>query len=145
MLRRRPAVPIAVLIALTFASSLFARSQVWNFLGYTKVDGNRDYGRIEITRSDRLFRIIKLRITGDAIFFDRFVIHFENGTSQELLVGGRISPAREDYVVEFPGNGSAIESLEFWYYKEHWDHNPSVSLYGSRLPDAAEPSTAGNP
>ena len=140
MLRHRPAVATAVLLTLIYATSLFARSQVWNFLGYTRVDGNRDHGRIEITRSDRLFRTIRLRITGEAIFFDRIVIHFGNGTSQELAVGGRISPEGKEYVVEFPGNARTVDSLEFWYYKEHWDHNPSVSLYGCRLPGTVERS-----
>ena len=140
MLRHRPAVATAVLVTLICAAPLFARSQVWNFLGYTKVDGNRDYGRIEVTQSDRLFRTIQLRIIGNAIFFDRLVIHFGNGSSQELAVGGRISPEGKEYVVEFPDNGRTLESLEFWYYREHWDRNPSVSLYGSRLLEAVEAS-----
>ena len=99
---------------------------------------------IKPSRSDRVFRTIELRFSGDAIFFERFLIHFGNGTSQELVVGGRISPQGREYVVEFPDNGRALESVEFWYFKEHWDHNPSVSLYGSRLPNAAAPS-AGEP
>jgi|SRR5215469_7860148 len=141
MLRHRPAVATAVLLTLIYATSLFARSQVWNFLGYTKVDRNRDHGRIEVPRRDQLFRTIQLRITGNAIFFDRLVIHFGNGTSQELAVGGRISPEGKEYVVEFPGDGRTLESLEFWYYREHWDHSPSVSLYGSRLLEAVEASS----
>ena len=144
MLRCRTALLIA-LVTLISATSLFARGRVWNFLGYTKFDGNRDHGRIEITRSDRVFRTIELRFSGDAIFFERFLIHFGNGTSQELVVGSRISPEGREYVVEFPDNGRALESVEFWYFKEHWAHNPSVSLYGSRLPNAAAASSAGEP
>ena len=131
---------VAILVALISATSLFARGRVWNFLGYTKFDGNRDHGVIEITRSDRVFRTIQLRFSGDAIFFDHILIHFGNGTSKEFAVGGRISAEGREYVVEFPDSGRALESVEFWYFKEHWDHNPSVSLYGSRLPNAAESS-----
>ena len=144
MLGCRTALLIA-LVTLISATSLFARGRVWNFLGYTKFDGNRDHSAIEITRSDRVFRTIELRFSGDAIFFERFLIHFGNGTSQELVVGGRISPEGREYVVEFPDNGRTLESVEFWYFKEHWDHNPSVSLYGSRLPNAAASSSAGEP
>ena len=144
MSRHRP-VLLTALVALLCATSLFARGRVWNFLGYTEVDGNRDHGRIEITRRDRLFRTIQLRFTGDAIFLDRFIIHFGNGTSQELVIGARISPGGSEYVVQFPDNGGALESVEFWYFKEHWDHNPSVSLYGSRLPDAPNPFSAREP
>ena len=145
MLGHRPALLAAALVALISATSLFARGQTWNFLGCTTIDGNRDHGRIEITRRDRLFRTVQLRLTGDAIFFDRFIIHFGDGTSQELVVGGRLSPEGREYLVEFPDNRRALESVEFWYFKEHWVHHPSVSLYGSRLPDAAEESPGGKP
>jgi len=145
MLGNRPALLAAALVALISATSLFARGQTWNFLGCTTIDGNRDHGRIEITRRDRLFRTVQLRLTGDAIFFDRFIIHFGDGTSQELVVGGRLSPEGREYLVEFPDNRRALESVEFWYFKEHWVHHPSVSLYGSRLPDTAEESSGGEP
>jgi len=145
MLGHRPTLLAAALVALISATSLFARGQTWNFLGCTKIDGNRDHGRIEITRRDRLFRTVQLRLTGDAIFFDRFVIHFGDGTSQELVVGGRLSPEGREYLVEFPDNRRTLESVEFWYFKEHWDHHPSVSLYGGRLPDAAKESSGGEP
>jgi len=82
---------IAGVLSLVFATSLFARGQFWDFLGYTQVDGSRDHGRIQIARRDRLFRTIQLRVNGEAVFFDRVVVHFGNATSQEL-VSDRISP-----------------------------------------------------
>jgi len=144
MLGHRPLLA-AALVALISATSLFARGQTWNFLGCTKIDGNRDHGSIEITRRDRLFRTVQFRLTGDAIFIDHFLIHFGDGTSQELVVGGRLSPEGREYLVEFPDDRRALESVEFWYFKEHWDHHPSVSLYGGRLPDAAKESSGGEP
>jgi hypothetical protein len=30
------------------------------------------------------------------------------------------------------GKPHAVESVELWYYREPWDHNPRVTLYGSR-------------
>jgi hypothetical protein len=138
---------LAVLAALLTATSLLARGRAWNFLGYTKFDGNRNHGEMKIRRSDRAFRTLQLRFSGDAIFFDRLLIHFGNGTSQELVVSGRISSDAMEYVVEFPSNGKGLESVEFWYFKEHWDHNPSMSLYGSSLPvaeSAGEPQVSGH-
>ena len=143
MLRHRRVLLAAVLMALISATSLCARGQTWNFLGCTQIDGNRDHGRIEITRRDRFFRTVQLRLTGDAVFVDRFIIHFGDGTSQESVVGGRLSPEGREYLIEFPDNRRALESIEFWYFKEHWDHHPSVSLYGNRLSDAAEEPSAG--
>jgi hypothetical protein len=130
------------LLALALATSLFAHGQFWDFLGYTQVDRSQDHGRIEITRRDCLFRTIQLRVSGEAIFFDRLVAHFANGASQEFIVSGRISPEGRNYVVDLSGERTALESVELWYYKEPWEHNPGISLYGARLPDAAAEDTA---
>jgi hypothetical protein len=133
-MRNRFSCPIAGLLALAFATSLFSRGQVWDFLGYTLVDGSQDHGLIQIRRRDRLFRDVQLRVSGEAIFVDRLVFHFDNGTSQLFVVGERISSQGKNYVIDFPGERRVLESVELWYYKEPWGHNPSVSLYGIHLP-----------
>jgi hypothetical protein len=142
MFRTRIPRTAACLLALAFATSLFARGQFWDFLGYTQVDRSHDHGRIQITRRDRLFRTIQLRVSGEAIFFDRLVVHFAKGTSQEFMVSGRISPEGRNYVIDLSGGRTALESVELWYYKEPWEHNPGISLYGTRLPDADGESIA---
>ena len=124
---------VAALLVLALATSLFGRGQFWDFLGYTQVDAGHDHGRIEIVRRDRLFRTIQLRVSGEAMFLDRVVMHFGNGTSQELIVSERISPGGKDYVIDLPGERRTLESVELWYYKEPWGHNPRVNLYGIRL------------
>ena len=137
---RRPLV--ASFLALAFATVLLATGQFWDFLGYTQVDGSQDHGRIRIARRDGFFRTIQLRVSGEPIFFDRVVVHFENGGSQELVVNNRIAPGARDCVIELPGELRALESVELWYYKEHWGHNPKVSLYGIRQPDPGGESIA---
>jgi hypothetical protein len=136
---------VTVLLVLTLATSSFGRGQFWDFLGYTQVDGGHDHGRIQIVRRDRLFRTIQLRVSGEAMFLDRVVMHFGNGTSQELIVSQRISPGGKDYVIELPGERRTLESVELWYYKEPWGHNPRVNLYGIRLPQTdTEPIAPGH-
>jgi len=132
MLRNRFLRPMVGLLTLAFATSLLARGQTWAFLGHTQVDPSQDHGRVQITRRDRLFRAVQLRVS-DVIFFDRIVVHFSNGTSRELAVNERISPEGRNYVIDLPGEGRPLESVELWYYKEPWGHNPSVSLYGIPL------------
>jgi hypothetical protein len=140
MLRYRFLRPIAGLLALAFATSLFARGQTWAFLGYTQVDRNQDHGKVQITRRDGLFRAIQLRVS-DVIFFDRLVVHFGNGTSQELVVSDRISPEGSNYVIDLLGERRPLESVELWYYNEAWGHNPRVSLYGIPLGDTGSKDT----
>jgi len=125
---------VAAILVLALATSSFGRGQFWDFLGCTQVDAGHDHGRIQIVRRDRLFRTIQLRVSGEAMFLDRVVMHFGNGTSQELIVSERISPGGKDYVIDLPGERRTLESVELWYYKEPWGHNPRVNLYGIRLP-----------
>jgi hypothetical protein len=133
MLRKLFHHAIAGLLAFVFATSLFARGQFWDFLGYTQVDSSQDHSRIQITRRDVHFRTIQLRVSGEAIFFDRLVVHFDDGTSQTLIVSDRISPGGRNYVIDLLGERS-LETVELWYYKEAWGRNPRVSLYGVRSP-----------
>jgi hypothetical protein len=132
MLRRPFPYRIAGLLALALATSLFARGQFWDFLGYTQVDSSQDHGRIQITRRDLHFRTIQLRVSGEAIFFDRLVVHFGDGTSEELIVSDRIPPGGRNYDLL---RENALVSVELWYYKQPWGHNPTVSVYGIHLPD----------
>ena len=127
---------ISLLVAFFLGSSLFARGQSWDFLGYTRVDASQDHGRIQITRRDLVFRTIQLRVGGDAIFFDRLVLHFDNGGSQEFSVADRISSAGRSYAINLSGERRVLTSVELWYYKESWEHNPRVSLYGIPAPDS---------
>jgi len=64
---------------LGFASTicLSGRGQVWDFLGDAQIDGTRDHDRIQVTRRDGVFHTIQLRVSGDPIFLDRVVVHFE--------------------------------------------------------------------
>lgn len=123
------------ILALALATSLLGRGQTWDFLGAAAVDGNQNHATIQIARRDRLFHTIQLRVSGEAIFFDRFVLHFVNGTSQELVVSGRISSEGRYCVVNLPGEHRVLESVELWYYKEPWAHSPRLSVYGIRFPD----------
>lgn len=128
--------PLALLVVLGLGSALFARGQSWDFLGYTEVDAGRDHSRIQISRRDFLFRTIQLRVSGRAIFFDHLVLHFDNGSAEELRVGDRISSAGRNYAVNYSGERRVLTSVELFYYQESWGQNPRVSLYGIRATDS---------
>ncbi len=130
MLRKLPPRIIAGLVALAFVVSLSARGLFWDFLGDTRIDRNQDHGRIQITRRDVAFRTIQLRVSGEAIFFDRLVIHFDHGNPQEVFVSERILPGGKNYVIDLLGERS-VENVELWYYREPWTQNPTVSVYGN--------------
>jgi hypothetical protein len=132
---------IAGFLALAFAIPLSARGQFWDFLGCTQIDRSQDNCRIQITRRDVPFRAIQLRVSGEALFFDRLVIHFDDGTSRELIVSDRILTGANNYVISLVGDRS-LETVELWYYREPWGQNPTVSVYGTHLPDPGAQANA---
>ena len=131
MLKNRIVRLLACFLAVASAISLPAQGQVWDFLGVTQIDGTRDHEKIQVTRRDGVFHAIQLRVSGDAIFFDRVVVHFGDGTSEALSVQGRIWPEGRNHIIDFSGQRRVVESVELWYYKETWEHSPRVMLYGS--------------
>jgi hypothetical protein len=141
MTQRRFRHAIAGLLAFALATSLFARGQFWDFLGYTQIDSSQNHSRIQITRRDVHFRTIQLRVSGAPIFFDRLVVHFDDGTFQDLVVSERILPGARNYVIDLLGERT-LETVELWYYKEAWAHTPRVSLYGVNSPESDGPNIA---
>ena len=119
------------LLVLDSALSLPARGQIWDFLGHTTIDRTRDHDKVLVTRREGTFHVIQLRVSGDAIFFDRVVVHFADGTLEELPLQDRVWPGGRNRVIGLSGERRAVESVELWYYKEPWEHNPTVILYGS--------------
>jgi hypothetical protein len=141
MFRKHLLHSFAGLFALASSTTVFARGQFWDFLGDAQVDTSQDHGRIQITRRDGHFRTIQLRVNGEAIFLDRLVVHFADGTSQELMISGRISPEGGNYVINLLGERS-LESIDLWYYKEPQGHTPRVTLYGAPSPQGDDRNIA---
>jgi hypothetical protein len=130
MLRKRIAWLLVFLVGFASTISLPARGQVWDFLGDKQIDRTQDHDRIQVTRRTGTFHALQLRVS-DAIFFDRVVVHFGDGTSEELALRGRIWPGGENRIIGLSGERRMVESVELWYYKEPWEHQPRVILYGS--------------
>ena len=122
---------LVCLLVLASTICLPARGQVWDFLGDAPINSTQDHEKIQISRHNAVVQAIQLRVSGDAVFFDHVVIHFGDGHSEELIVDGRIWPGGKNRVIDVSGERRVVESVELWYYKEPWEHNPRVILYGS--------------
>lgn len=122
---------LALLFVAAFSVSASPRDR-WAYLGSAHVDGAVDHDNIHVGRSDGRFRAIQLRISGGAIEFQRVVVHFGNGTQEDLVIRERIPNGGATRAIDLPGERRVIESVELWYSKERWDRHPKVSLYGIR-------------
>jgi hypothetical protein len=68
----------------------------------------------------------------DPIFIQRLVVHYANGMFDELVIDNRVSSEGQTQVIDLVVEGRALESVELWYFEEHWEHPPRVILYGTR-------------
>jgi hypothetical protein len=131
MLRRH----VLFTIALVFAFSTAAYAQYGerrDYLGDAHVDGGQDHDSIHVGHHDGRFRAIQLRVSGGAIYFERVVVHFGNGTQEELVIRDKIPSGGRTRAIDLPGERRVIESVELWYGKDRWEHRPKVSLFGIR-------------
>jgi hypothetical protein len=133
MLKKHVVVAVGLLLALVFSTSAYAQyGGRWDYLGSAHVDGQQDHDNIKVGRHDGRFRAIQLRVSGGEIFFERVLVHYGNGQTEELAIRDRIPPGGATRAIDLPGDRRVIESVELWYGKARWEHRPKVSLFGLR-------------
>jgi len=104
----------------------------WILLGETTVDGQRDRDTIVIGRSEGAFRSIQLRVYGAPVEFQRVVVRYGNGTSEEVEVRDYIPAGGQTRAIDLRGDERVISSVDFLYSKARWRQGarPRVALYG---------------
>jgi hypothetical protein len=116
-------------------AALAQRARQWVLLGQTTVDGQRDRDRISIGRTEGRFQSIQLRVTGGPVEFQRVVVNYGNGTSEELEVRENIRAGGQTRAIDLRGTDRIINSVDFLYSKGTWrpSARPRVTLYGEKF------------
>jgi hypothetical protein len=104
-----------VIALMTTVISNRAYAQQWVDLGSRKVNFGLDRDVIEVTYADGTFTAIKLEVTDGALNMHRCVVHFKNGTSQEVELRHNFGKGSESRVIDLAGNRRFISKIEFWY------------------------------
>lgn|GEM_PF-2436074 len=103
----------------------------WEYLGESNVDGRFDHDRIEVGRYEGRFRALQLRVENAPIYFQRVVVHYENGTSEVLHFRNRIPAGGQTRVFDLRGYHRAIDHVEIFYSRGSWfSGKPKVRLFG---------------
>ena len=126
-------IAVAFFLLLGIGQAAFAQgARRWVFLGQTTVNGQRDYDRIGIGRNEGRFESIQLRVSGAPVEFQKVVVNYANGTSEEVEIRDRIPAGGQTRAIDLRGGERVINSVEFRYSKANWSGRnlPKVSLYG---------------
>jgi hypothetical protein len=135
MIKRKNVWLLGLLVSLAFAASIYAQGEYrgrWAHLGEAHVDGHNDHDNIHVGSGDGKFRAVQLRVSGGAIDFQRVIVHFGDGSVQEVVFRERIQSGGRTRPLDLNGDRRRIESVEIWYSKESWHRKPRVDLYGIR-------------
>jgi hypothetical protein len=141
MIKNKKVWLLSLLVSLAFGVSVCAQGYGehdrdreyhghWVHLGNAHVDGHNDHDNIHVGTHDGKFRAIRLKVSDGTIDFQRVVVHFGNGSREEILFRERIPSGSRTRPIDLPGDRRVIESVELWYSKENWHRRPRVDLYG---------------
>src|SRR5271166_5763611 len=135
MLRKKSTLILALLLAV-FAMGRLAHAGPqaggWMLLGTSHVDGKSDHDKIKCSDTGT-FRAIQLRVSGGAVHFDKVIVRYGNGQSEEIALRDQIPAGGKSRQIDLPGARRAIDRVEFWYQKANWGNTrPAVTLFGIR-------------
>mgnify|MGYP001794127487 CR=1 FL=1 len=90
MLRKFSALMFAMLLVIGFSASAQAQRSRLVFLGERHIDGHMDSDKIDVGRDNGTFRAIQFRVNGGAVNFDRIVVKYLNGETEQMSVRSEI-------------------------------------------------------
>jgi len=104
----------------------------WTYLGQANVDGRSDHDRISVGTWRGRFQRIQIRVDRAPIEFQRVVVHYANGRSEEVNIRQRIPSGGQTRAIDLRGDDRNIDSVEFLYARGGWRYGrtPRVRLYG---------------
>jgi hypothetical protein len=88
---------------------------IWFFLGDKKVGFGVDHDVIHFGNWKDDVSQIKLKITDGPLKMYKMIIHFDNGTTQNVEMRNRFAQGSESRVIDLDGGLRHLKKIEFWY------------------------------
>ncbi len=92
-----------------------AKKTNWEILGHRKVNYQLDRDEIFVTAREGRFNAVRLKIIVAPLNMHRCVIHFANGTKQEVVLKKRFGPGQSTRIIDIKGRRRVIKKVVFWY------------------------------
>ena len=115
------------------SSPVYAQRSGPVLIGSHQPDGRLDHDTIRVNKAQGNWRAIQFRIQGGAITFQRVIVRFENGQTQELQVADVIPAGGRTRIIDLAGDFSrTIKTIDVWYGAPNWRTRPRLLVYGFR-------------
>lgn len=103
----------------------------WEKLGERKVNYSADRDEIFVTAREGRFTALKIMVKKGGINMHKLVVHFGDGSSEELELRNEIPAGGESRVIDLPGKRRVIHHVVFWYDTKNFaDRKAVVELWG---------------
>ncbi|HEX5625680.1 MAG TPA: hypothetical protein VFX48_06680 [Saprospiraceae bacterium] len=103
----------------------------WELLGSRTVKFGLDKDEIMVTAHEGFFTGLKVKVLRSALDMHRMVVHFGDGSSQEVELKNVFRAGQESRVIDLEGNKRVITKVVFWYDTKNYKKNRAVvELYG---------------
>lgn len=103
----------------------------WVFLGSKTVDFGLDRDVIEVGYRDGSFKKIKIVVRGGGLNMHRCIVHFENGSKEEVDLRHNFSKNSATRIIDLPGNRRFIDRIVFVYdSKNNQTRKSKVLVFG---------------
>lgn len=87
----------------------------WFYLGDKSVGFSSDHDVLHFGNWKDDVRQIKLKVTDGPLKMTRMVVHFDNGSTQEVALRFRFAQGSESRVIDMDGGLRHLTKIEFWY------------------------------
>ncbi len=105
----------------------------WSFLGSRTVNYRLDRDEIKVTHSEGVFSALQIRVRRAGIDMLKAVVHFGDGSTQEIEMRETLRQGSVSRVIDLEGNNRVIKKVVFWYdTKNYRRHRAIVELWGKR-------------
>lgn len=103
----------------------------WEKLGERNVNFRVDRDEIFVTASEGRFTALKIKVRKGAINLHKMVVHFGDGSEQEVETRNNIAAGGESRVIDLAGNRRVITKVVFVYDTKNFaDRKAEVELWG---------------
>ncbi len=103
----------------------------WERLGSRKVNFGIDKDVIAVGAHDGAFTKLKIEVRGGAINMHKMIVHFANGTEQNVELKHNFEKGGGSRIIDLAGNKRIIKSITFFYdTKNHANSKATVHVFG---------------
>ena len=95
--------------------SFTTTAKKWDFLGSRTVNYAIDRDEIKVTAREGSFKKIKIQVKKAPVHFRKVIVHYRNGSTEEIQMRDHVQPGGETRAIDLNGNKRIITKVVFYY------------------------------